>query len=41
MEKKGYMGIWMRIFCNKKWRENYEKQTGGLSGAAARTGKVR
>ena len=28
-------------FYKKKWGENYEKKTGGLSRAAARTGKVR
>ena len=26
-------------FCSKKWGASYEKKTGGLSGAAARTGE--
>ena len=34
------MGMWMRIFVIKNVGENYEKKMGGLSGAAARTGKV-
>ena len=38
MEKKGYMGMWMRIFVRKNGGQAMKKKAGGLSGAAARTG---
>ena len=41
MEKNSYMGIGMGIFCNKKWGASYEKKVCGLSGAAARTSKLK
>ena len=40
MGKKLY-GDMDEDFCTKKWGVRYEKKTGGLSGAAARTGKLR
>ena len=39
--KEGLCGGRNEDFCNKKWGISCEKKVGGLSGAAARTGKVR
>ena len=39
--KEGLFGGRNEDFCNKNWGISCEKKVGGLSRAAARTGKVR